>query len=203
LEEILMKEIDARGLACPKPVVLTKKAMTENDEILTIVDNKTASENVAKLARKLKAEVSVVEEAADYFKILIKNNGQNKLENSTNKSATAKSTEKAKVYLIASDKLGEGEPELGEILIKGFLSTLLDIKPLPQKIIFLNSGVKLAVLEADLKKVLEDLETAGVEILICGTCLDYYGLSDQVEIGEVSNMYEIVDSINSGDYIRV
>lgn len=198
-----MKEIDARALACPKPVVLTKKAMAENDEILTIVDNKTASENVAKLARKLNAEVSVVEEAADYFKILIKNNGQNTAANNTKKTTAAANSETGKVYLIASDKLGEGEPELGEILIKGFLSTLLEIKPLPQKIIFLNSGVKLAVLEADLKKVLEDLEAAGVKILICGTCLDYYGLSDQVEIGEVSNMYEIVDSINSGDYIRV
>lgn len=198
-----MKEIDARGLACPKPVVLTKKAMAEHDEILTIVDNKTASENVAKLARKLKAEVSVVEEAADYFKILIKNNGQNEIENSTNKSSAAKSSANGKVYLIASDKLGEGEPELGEILIKGFLSTLLDIKPLPKKVIFLNSGVKLAVLEADLKKVLEDLEAAGVKILLCGTCLDYYELSDQVEVGEVSNMYEIVDSINSSDYIRI
>lgn len=67
-----MKEIDARGLACPKPVVLTKKAMADNDEILTVVDNRTASENVAKLARKMKADVTIVEEAEDYFKIMIK-----------------------------------------------------------------------------------------------------------------------------------
>jgi len=198
-----LKEIDARGLTCPKPVVLTKKAMAEHDEILTIVDNKIASENVAKLARKLKAEVSVVEEAADYFKILIKDTGERKSQDNVNKKTVLKSSEKGKVYLIASDKLGEGEPELGEILIKGFLSTLLDIKPLPKKVIFLNSGVKLAVLEADLKKVLEDLEAAGVKILLCGTCLDYYELSDQVEVGEVSNMYEIVDSLNSSNIVRV
>ncbi|TDO94354.1 selenium metabolism protein YedF [Halanaerobium saccharolyticum] len=197
-----MKEIDARGLDCPKPVVLTKKAMADNDEILVIVDNKIASENVAKLAQKMKAEVSIVEEAADYFKIIIKNTGEAKVESENNKAA-AKNYEEGKVYLIASDKLGEGEEDLGKILIKGFLSTLLEIKPLPEKVIFLNSGVKMAVLEKDVTATLEKLETAGVEILVCGTCLDYYDLSDQLEVGEVSNMYEIVNSINSSDYVRV
>lgn len=198
-----MKEIDARGLDCPKPVVLTKKAMADNEEILVIVDNKIASENVAKLAQKMKAEVSIVEEAADYFKIIIKSNEEAKVENENNKAAAPQSSEERKVYLIASDKLGDGEEELGKILIKGFLSTLLEINPLPEKVIFLNSGVKIAVLERDVTATLERLEAAGVDILICGTCLDYYDLSDQVEIGEVSNMYEIVNSINSSDYVRV
>lgn len=88
-------------------------------------------------------------------------------------------------------------------MIKGFLSTLLDIKPQPEKVIFLNAGVKLAVLEKDVTAVLADLEAAGVKILLCGTCLDYYELSDQVEVGEVSNMYEIVDSLNSSSTVRV
>jgi selenium metabolism protein YedF len=201
-----MKEIDARGLDCPKPVVLTKKAMADNDEILVIVDNKIASENVAKLAQKMKAEVSIVEESADYFKIIIKNSGEAKVESEAVSAASPNSDAKSnqgKVYLIASDTLGKGEEELGKILIKGFLSTLLEIKPLPKKVIFLNSGVKMAVLEKDVTAVLEKLETAGVEILICGTCLDYYDLSDQVEVGEVSNMYEIVNSINSSDYVKV
>ena len=201
-----MKEIDARGLACPKPVVLTKKAMSDNDEILTIVDNETASENVAKLAQKMKAEVSIVEEAEDYFKIIIKKSAEAKKESEAaagvSDASEAKSNQ-GKVYLIAADTLGEGEEELGKILIKGFISTLLDIEPLPQKVIFLNAGVKLAVLEKDVKRTLLDLEKAGVKILLCGTCLDYYELSDQVEVGEVSNMYEIVNSINSGNYIRV
>ena len=201
-----MKEIDARGLACPKPVVLTKKAMAENDEILTIVDNKTASENVAKLAQKMKAEVSIVEEAADYFKIIIKKSAEAEAENEADSAASVDSEadfDQGKVYLVASETLGEGEKELGKILIKGFLSTLLDINPLPKKVIFLNSGVKLAVLEKDIIRTLADLEAAGVQILLCGTCLDYYELNKKVEVGEVSNMYEIVNSINSSDYVRV
>ncbi len=199
-----MKEIDARGLACPKPVVLTKKAMAENEELLTIVDNKTASENVAKLAQKMKAEVSIVEEAEDYFKIIIKQSAEveSSADSAAGSGAKAESVE-GKVYLVASDTLGEGEEELGKILIKGFLSTLLDIDPVPQKVIFLNAGVKLAVLEEDVKRTLADLEAAGVKILLCGTCLDYYEISDQVEVGEVSNMYEIVISINSGQYVKV
>jgi selenium metabolism protein YedF len=198
-----MKEIDARGLACPKPVVLTKKAMADNEEIITIVDNKTASENVSKLANKMKAEVTVVEEAEDYFKLIIKKSAEAKAENKSESSATAQKSNQGKVYLIASETLGKGEEELGKILIKGFLSTLLDIKPLPEKVIFLNSGVKLAVLEKDVTAALSDLEAAGVKILLCGTCLDYYELSDQVEVGEVSNMYEIVDSLNSSNTVRV
>ncbi|MGP3778698.1 sulfurtransferase-like selenium metabolism protein YedF [Halanaerobium saccharolyticum] len=199
-----MKEIDARGLACPKPVVLTKKAMAENDEILTIVDNKTASENVAKLARKMKAEVTIVEEAEDYFKIMIKKTAADKADDRAAAAVGSESeSQQGKVYLVASDTLGEGEEELGKILIKGFLSTLLDIKPQPEKVIFLNAGVKLAVLEKDVTAVLADLEAAGVKILLCGTCLDYYNLSDQVEVGEVSNMYEIVDSLNSSSTVRV
>lgn len=199
-----MKEIDARGLACPKPVVLTKKAMTDNEEILTVVDNRTASENVAKLARKMKAEVTIVEEAEDYFKIMIKKTAADKAVNTAKAAVGSESESKQKkVYLVASDTLGEGEEELGKILIKGFLSTLLDINPLPEKVIFLNAGVKLAVLEKDVTAVLSDLDAAGVKILLCGTCLDYYNLSDQVEVGEVSNMYEIVESLNSSNTIRV
>jgi selenium metabolism protein YedF len=199
-----MKEIDARGLACPKPVVLTKKAMADNDEILTVVDNRTASENVAKLARKMKAEVTIVEEAEDYFKIMIKKTAADKVEDKAGAAVGSESeSQQGKVYLVASDTLGEGEEELGKILIKGFLSTLLDIKPQPKKVIFLNAGVKLAVLEKDVTAVLADLEAAGVKILLCGTCLDYYNLSDQVEVGEVSNMYEIVDSLNSSSTVRV
>jgi selenium metabolism protein YedF len=199
-----MKEIDARGLACPKPVVLTKKAMADNDEILTVVDNRTASENVAKLARKMKAEVTIVEEAEDYFKIMIKKIAADKVENKAAAAVGSESeSQQGKVYLVASDTLGDGEKELGKILIKGFLSTLLDIKPQPKKVIFLNAGVKLAVLEKDVTAVLADLEDAGVKILLCGTCLDYYNLSDQVEVGEVSNMYEIVDSLNSSSTVRV
>ncbi|MFP4199704.1 MAG: sulfurtransferase-like selenium metabolism protein YedF, partial [Halanaerobium sp.] len=109
---------------------------------------------------------------------------------------------RAKIYLIASDTMGEGERELGQILIKGFISTIKELDPLPERIIFINAGVKLAVKE-DIIFYLKELEEKGVEILLCGTCVDYYGLQEEVEIGEISNMFEIADSLNRGEVVRI
>lgn len=190
-----MKKIDAKGLACPKPVVLTKKALEEDDEVLTIVDNEAASKNVAKLAKKLNCNVSILEENDKFFKVNIKKTKE--------QSSNSDDNNKAKTYLIDSEYLGEGSPELGRILIKGFLNTLLEIDPLPEKVIFLNSGVKLTSTYRDTVEVIEELEKNKVEILSCGTCLEYYDLKSELKVGEISNMYEIVDSLNSGNFVTI
>ena len=190
-----MEEIDARGLACPKPVVLTKKALENNNEVLTIVDNKAASENVGKLAKKLNCSVSNLKENDDKYKIKIK-----KMKNE--ESDLSKKTA-GKVYLIDSEFLGSGDEELGKILIKGFLSTLIELDPLPDKLIFLNSGVKLTSVYDDSVEVIKELEEKGVDVLSCGTCLDYYDIMDELKVGSVSNMYEIADSINSDKFVTI
>lgn len=190
-----MKKIDAKGLSCPKPVVLTKKALEENDEVLTIVDNEAASKNVAKLAKKLNCRVSILEENDALFKVNIKK--------AKEQSSNSEDNNNAKTYLIDSEYLGEGSPELGRILIKGFLNTLLEINPLPEKVIFLNSGVKLTSAYRDTVEVIKELEKNKVEILSCGTCLDYYDLKSELKVGEISNMYEIVDSLNSGNFVTI
>lgn len=192
-----MKEIDAKGLACPKPVVLAKKAISSNQEVLVIVDNQTAANNLKKLAKKMGAEVSVVEESETEFKVMFK-----KLKNNDQEAAASDSEDSAKTYLIAADKMGQGEAELGEILIKGFISTIKELEPLPQKIIFINSGVKLAVKE-EIIPYLEELIQKEVEILLCGTCVDYYGLKSEIELGEISNMYEIASSLNNDQVLRI
>lgn len=190
-----MQEIDAKGLACPKPVVLTKKALEEDDEILTIVDNEAASKNVAKLAEKLNCRVSILKENNNLFKVNIKK--KEKQFKNTDKE------NKAKTYLIDSEYLGKGSTDLGKILIKGFLNTLLEIDPLPERIIFLNSGVKLTSAYRDTVDVIKELEKMEVEILSCGTCLDYYDLKSELKVGQISNMYEIVDSLNSDRIVKV
>lgn len=196
-----MKEIDAKGLACPKPVVLAKKAMADNNEILVVVDNRTAVENLTKLGKKMNSEISVVEESESEFRVLFKKSDEEPAAEST--AAKKSKEDSAKVYLIASDKMGEGDEELGKILIKGFISTVKELKPLPAKIIFINSGVKLAVLEEDVVLNLKELEEKGVKILLCGTCIDYYGLKEEMRVGEISNMYEIADSLNSKEVLKV
>lgn len=193
-----MKEIDAKGLACPKPVVLAKKAISSNQEVLVIVDNQTAASNLTKLGKKMKAEVSVVEESENEFRVLFK-----KSKSSDSKTdETASENNEGKIYLIAADTMGEGERELGQILLKGFISTIKELDPLPKKIIFINSGVKAAVNE-DIIFYLKELANKDLEILLCGTCVDYYGLQEEVEIGEISNMFEIADSLNRGDVVRI
>ncbi|RCW45412.1 MULTISPECIES: sulfurtransferase-like selenium metabolism protein YedF [unclassified Halanaerobium] len=185
-----MKEIDARGMDCPKPVVLTKKALDDNTKITTIVDNEIAAENVAKLAKKMNCSYSTVKEGEDFFKILITAPEGTVTNESQN--------DNAKVYLIGSENMGEGEKELGKILMKGFLSTLLDITPRPKKLLFINSGVKLTTIYPETISVLKELEEKGTDILVCGTCLNYYNLTDKIKVGKISNMYEIADSINNG-----
>jgi len=193
-----MKEIDAKGLACPKPVVLAKKAINSNQEVLVIVDNQTAVSNLTKLGKKMGAEVSVVEESETEFRVMFK-----KLKSSASEN-TESNTENngAKIYLIPSDTMGDGERELGQILIKGFISTIKELDPLPEKIIFLNSGVKLAIKE-DIIFYLKELEDKGVEILLCGTCVDYYKLQEEVGVGDISNMFEIADNLNRGDVVTI
>ena len=189
-----MKEIDAKGLDCPEPVVLTKKALKENDEIVTIVDNEVAANNVKKLATKLGCEVAV-NKKDELYRI--------EIVNTETKDIEEKPENEGKVYFFKSDKLGTGKDELGDVLIKGFIHTLLEVETLPEKIIFMNSGVKIPTENQDAIESLKKLEEKGVSILACGTCLDYYGLKDKLKVGAISNMYEIVESLNSSEVITI
>ncbi len=190
-----MKEIDARGLNCPEPVVLSKKALEENNEIITIVDNEVAFNNVKKLAVNNGCEVEVIEENDSYKIKMIKTEGK--------KIEVNNKAEKAKVYFFKSDQLGKGEDELSNVLVKGFIHTLLEVDPLPEKIIFMNSGVNIPSKNEDAIDSLQSLEEKGVEILACGTCLDYYGLKDELKVGSISNMYEIVESLNDYEVLSI
>lgn len=191
----MIKEIDAKGLDCPAPVVRTKNALKDNDQLITLVDNEVAANNVKKLAVKLGCEVEVISENDNLYKIKIEKQGEPNFEKD--------SEDIGKVYFFKSDKLGTGEDELGDVLLKGFIHTLLDIEPAPEKIIFMNAGVMIPTQNEDAVDSLKELKEKGVTILSCGTCLDYYGLQEQLKVGSISNMYEIVESLNNGDVVVV
>lgn len=97
-------------------------------------------------------------------------------------------------FFIASDSIGQGSDELGKILMKAFFPTLLETDPRPGKMVFMNSGVKLAVAGSDVLESLRTLEKQGTEMLVCGTCLDYFGVKDTLGAGRVSNMFEIAET---------
>lgn len=182
-------EVDARGLSCPMPVINTKKELDkiESGLVITTVDNIIAKENILKLANSLNCEANVIKEEKDFISIEIKKGENDIIEKNENIAL------EDKCIFISSDKMGKGNDELGEVLIKGFIYTLTESKPYPKHIILVNGGVKLSTENEATVENLKILEQSGVEILSCGTCLDYYGLKDKLQVGSITNMYTIVD----------
>lgn len=189
-----MIKVDARGLACPKPVINTKKELDKLNEgvVITTVDNTIAKENLFKLANSLKCEVSVVREEDGEIDVqIVKGEASAEVEVKNNEELSDQ------VVLITSDRMGSGNDELGKVLIKGFIYTLTETKPYPKAVVLVNGGVTLSTENEATIENLQILEEKGVTVLSCGTCLDYYGLKDSLKAGSVSNMYDIVETLKS------
>ena len=188
-----MKIVDARKKACPQPVIMTKKEADGGaEEITVIVDNETAKLNVTKFGSQLKYTVTA-EDKEDGTYILLKKNAESKEQS----EKISKIQDKHIGYLITTDKLGKGSEDLGRILMKSFLFTLSETKPYPDFLIFLNSGVKLATEGSESIDDLMKLKEGSVEIVSCGTCLDFFEIKSKLRVGSVSNMYDIVDMISN------
>jgi selenium metabolism protein YedF len=190
-----MKEIDCRGMACPQPVLTTKKALEEMEqgEFILIVDSPSARENVERFAQSQGASVNIEKKENDFYLHIQKRSACDLAE-------SAQEAEKVIVY-INSNLLGIGEEALGAILMRSFLKTLLDLNPTPSKLIFINSGVRLTSEGSDVLETLQALSGKGVGILSCGTCLDYYGLKEKLKVGIISNMYDIAQSLLEADHL--
>lgn len=192
-----MIKIDAMGLACPLPVIHTKKALKnieENGSVETIVDNISSMENLVKMAKEMGLESSNEKVEEHQYRIVI-TKGEGGI---TAVSNDAASNEKM-VIAISSDKMGEGIDELGSVLMKGFIYTLTEMDIIPTTILLYNGGAKLTVENAPTLEDFKTLEEMGVEILTCGTCLNYYDLGDKLAVGEVTNMYTILERLQGAD----
>jgi len=190
-------EIDARNQACPKPVIMTKKALDNISEgvVTTIVDNEVAKENVSKLAKSLDFDYTVEKgQANEYFIHITKGEVVNE---ASEINSCIPNTFKDLAIIFGNDKLGQGSEELGNILIKGYIYTLTESTPFPSTLIFLNNGVRLTVEGSPVLEDLIKLQSEGVEILSCGTCLDFYHVKDKLSVGEISNMYTIVEKMKN------
>lgn len=189
-------EVDARNKACPKPVIMTKKALDDIVEgvITTIVDNEVAKENVSKLAKSMNLKFGI-EKKDNYYYINITKGSFEDLEN----QVCTPNSFKDMTIVFGKDTFGDGSEELGKILIKGFIYTLTESAPFPSTLVFLNSGVKLTTEGSEVIDDLKKLEEEGVEIISCGTCLDYYNLGDKLLVGEISNMYTILEKIKNAN----
>jgi selenium metabolism protein YedF len=196
----MSSEVDARGLACPQPVIATKKALDaiRDGVVTTIVDNAAAKENVAKLAAANGCGVSIEEKDAHYRIRITKGTPP-----AADAGKPVSPAGAATVYLITRDTLGHGSEELGAILMKSFLYTLGESEPLPKAILLINSGVKLAVEGSPVLEYLASFAECGVQVLSCGTCLDYFQLKDRLAAGGVTNMYTILTELSAGKTITL
>jgi selenium metabolism protein YedF len=186
------KVVDCRGLSCPQPVIQTKQALEKTGKVTIIVDNPGARDNVSRFGKSQAGRVTI-DEKKDGIYITIEKGKQGK---PRAKAQSSKISEQGQlVVVIPCNQMGRGEEELGHILIRSFLHALTEVSDRPDIMIFFNTGVKLTVKGSEVLEDLQVLEKNGVEILICGTCLDYFNLKEKIAVGQVSNMYTIAETM--------
>lgn len=187
-----MVEIDARKLECPKPVLLTKAETDKGTEAVRVcVDNEVAVGNVTRFFENA-GYTAQREDGPDgrcFYVTGIK----------SGKAAEKASGAKTTAILFASDKLGAESDGLGEVLIKAYLGTIAQSDTPPASIALMNEGIKLALPESSTLETLQEIEKRGTKILVCGTCTNHFGVTDQIKVGVISNMFEIAGSLMNAD----
>ena len=200
-----MITVNAIGDACPVPVVKTRKAMEtiKGAEVVeTLVDNEIAVENLKKMAGQMGYQVKDQKLEEGKYSVQIMVTEAEKTENIQADICDCRPTAASdKVVVIRSNVMGEGDPELGKVLIKGFIYALSQQEELPTTILFYNGGACLTCEGSASLDDLKELEHRGVKILTCGTCLNFYGLSEKLKVGEVTNMYEIAATMSKASLI--
>ena len=192
-----MVRVNALGDACPLPVIKTKKALQEMEigKVEVLVDNDIAVQNIQRYAVSSGCLFDVKEQDGNFIITL------EKTVESQGKDCNDIHTEMKTIVVLSSDKMGSGDDELGGILMKGFVFALTQLDDLPDAVILYNTGAKLSVNGAQALPDLLALEKAGVRILTCGTCLNHFGTADCLGVGEVTNMYTILEEMRFADRI--
>lgn len=195
-----MKTIDCRNMACPAPVVTTKRALEEagGETIQVLLDAGAPRENVTRFA--INRGYSVAEAAVEGgFALTISSAGAMSAQPEIEKAKGGKT-----VMLVGTDRLGEGPEELGRLLMKNFIITLLDVAELPDRMLFVNTGVHLTTEGSEVLEALETLGNRGVEVMSCGVCLDFFGKKEKLKAGVVTNMFTIAESmLQAGSVIKL
>ncbi|MBN2126277.1 MAG: sulfurtransferase-like selenium metabolism protein YedF [Deltaproteobacteria bacterium] len=196
----MQKELDCRGLACPAPVLQTKQLIEKDhpDVIRVTVDNKAARENVSRFLGTRNYAVSLEEEGGNFHVI-------GALEEDTARNIPVGETqheEKKKIMvMVPNNRMGHGDDELGAKLVVNFLKTLKEMGNELWRLVFVNNGVKLCIEGAEVLPVIRELEQEGVTILVCGTCLTHFDLLDRKQVGETTNMLDIVTAMQLADKV--
>ena len=200
-----MLNVDARGDACPLPVVKAKRAIAELNgagEVEVLVDNEIAVQNLTKMAQQKGYTYSAEKLAEREYRVLF-TVGEAAPETPAAPEACTPDARTDAVVAIASDKMGEGAEELGKTLLKAFVFSLTQQEKLPKTILLYNGGAHLTCEGSPMLEDLRALEAEGVEILTCGTCLNFYGLTEKLAVGGVTNMYVIAEKLlHAGNVVK-
>lgn len=187
--------LDARGLACPQPVILARRALARGAAFEILVDEPAARENLLKFAAHAGCEVEAVVEEGREVRIRLRPPGAAPGAQTLPMPAIPSGTA---ALLLATDTLGRGDAELGALLMRGFVYALAESEAPPRRLLLMNAGVRLAVEGSESLAHLRRLADAGVEVVACGTCLEFFKLTGQLAVGRVGNMYEITEALLEG-----
>jgi selenium metabolism protein YedF len=196
----MVRELDCRGLACPAPVLQTKQLLEKENlaAIKVIVDNEAARQNVTRFLEHQKFQVTVKKLGADLH-LLGTKSGEVQLVERT--APTPEGTHKKIMVMVASDRMGRGDDELGAKLMFNFLKTLKEMGRELWRLVLVNNGVKLAVEGSEALSILKELAEDKVQILVCGTCLNHFNLLEKKKVGETTNMLDIVTAMQVSDKV--
>lgn len=192
------RKLDCMGMACPLPVINAKKAIeafTEDGTLTVLVDNETAVQNLTRLGEHNGFAVTAEQTGDRAFSVTMQVEAKGAAAQAPAEAMRCAIPPKGgKVVVLSANKMGLGDEKLGEKLMKAFIFALTSQDEIPDKVICYNSGAYLTTQDADTVRDLKKLEEAGATIMTCGTCLDFYGLKDKLQVGIVSNMYDIVEA---------
>jgi len=201
-----MKIVDTRGELCPAPLIATKRALKDpetGNSFLILTDNKTSLDNVSRYLKDNNTPFTVSESSGTWTLTVTKSGDFDESVKAEDYCTTdvPHFTKGDFIVVISSDKMGEGDDDLGHLLMGNFIKALKDLDNLPGKIVFYNKGVTLVTKKSPLIDHLTDLERMGVEILLCATCVNHYNIAEQTGAGILSNMYVIAEAMASAGKI--
>ena len=184
--------IDAKGKACPIPFMLAKAQIDAGaTDFIVEVDNKAAVENLKRLAKSQAFSASVEVRDSTFRVAFLRSGEKQKSDNPAPQPVSNGQTTANYIVFIGDDTMGTGTHELGRNLVRMFLYTLDQGENLPSSVLLMNNGVKLAVDDEQCIGTFKSLQQKGVDVMVCGTCLNYYHIFDKLQVGTVGNMYEI------------
>ncbi len=194
-----MEQLDCRGQQCPQPVVQTRKLMLAQpaSPLKVLVDDTAARDNVARLAKTLGYAVNINEAGTTFALDLAPGQASAQAVSAAAKSGPT-------IVFIGADQMGHGDAQLGQVLMKNFIFTLIDSDRTPDAIYCVNSAVKLTIRGSEVTEPLAELADRGVDIASCGLCLEFFGVKEALAVGRVSNMLELINALQgAGNIIRL